>query len=107
MNTPPPVRTRQFHIRLTDQERDLMHQRAKEAGYRLSAFVRECGMTGKVRPVPAINYDQWSVLAATTANLNQLVRLCQKGTVPENLDSTILETARLLRDVRCRLIRKK
>jgi hypothetical protein len=103
----PPFRTRQFHIRLTDEEREQMHRRAKDAGYKLSGFVRECGMNGKVRPVPAINFDQWSVLAATTANLNQLVRLCHKGTVPENLDSTILETARLLRDVRSRLIREK
>jgi hypothetical protein len=81
-----------------------MHERAKEAGYHLSGFVRECGLTGKVSPVPAINRDQWSVLAATTANLNQLVRLCHKGAIPQNLDATILETARLLHEVRSRLI---
>ena len=83
-----------------------MHRRAKDAGYKLSGFVRECGLRGKVRPVPSINREQWSVLAATTANLNQLTKLCHQGRMPPILDATIMETARLLKDIRSRLIRE-
>lgn len=97
------TRTRQFHIRLNEQEHTQMHQRAKDAGFRLSRFIRDCGLNGRVCPVPSINQEQWSFLAGTTSNLNQLVRLCHKGTVPPHLDATILETARLLHEVRSRL----
>jgi len=97
-------RTRQFHIRLNEEERTRMQERAKEAGCGLSEFVRECGLNGKVCPVPSVNREQWSHLAGTTANLNQLVRLCHKGQLPPTLDVTLLETARLLQEVRCRLI---
>ena len=105
MNT-NTTRTRQFHIRLNEQEHALMHQRAREAGFPLSHFVRDCGLHGRVCPVPAINLEQWSYLAGTTSNLNQLVHLCHKGTVPQHLDATILETARLLHEVRTRLLGK-
>ena len=81
-----------------------MHERAREAGCRLSGFIRECGISGKVSPVPSINREQWAQLAGTTANLNQLVRPCHKGTVPQTLDVTLLETSRLLHEVRSRLI---
>ena len=108
MDTPThtqPHRIRQFHIRLSDEERTRMQERAKEAGFPLSGFVRECGINGRVCPVPSINREQWSVLAATTANLNQLVRLCHKGTVPRHLDAVLLETSRLLHEVRTQLIK--
>lgn len=101
------VRTRQFHVRLTDDERAAMQARAAVAGYDLSRFVRECGLHGKVSPVPAICREQWAYLAATTSNLNQLTRLCHKGKIPHNLDATILETARLLQEVRSLLITGK
>ena len=42
-------RTRQFHIRLNEEERTRMHERAKKAGYGLSEFVRECGLNGMVQ----------------------------------------------------------
>lgn len=103
-HTTPLHRTRQFHIRLSDAELQQMHERAAAAGCNLSRFVRECGLTGKVSPVPSINRQQWSYLAATTANLNQLTRLCHCGAVPSNLDATILETARQLQEVRSQLL---
>jgi hypothetical protein len=94
------VRTRQFHVRLNDDERAAMQARAAAAGYDLSRFIRECGLHGKVSPVPAICREQWAYLAATTSNLNQLTRLCHAGKIPHNLDATIFETAKLLQEVR-------
>lgn len=81
-----------------------MAERAKSAGCRVSDFVRHCGLRGKVQPVPAINREQWSYLAATTANLNQLVKLCHKGIISPSLDATLMETFRLLQEVRARLL---
>ena len=100
----PANRIRQFHIRLSESELHQMHERAAAAGCTLSHFVRECGLTGKVSPVPSINRQQWSYLAATTANLNQLTRLCHCGTIPTNLDATLMETARQLQEVRSQLL---
>ena len=59
-----------------------MHARARDAGCSLSRFVRDCGISGKVVSIPAVNREQWSYLAGTTANLNQLVRLCNQGVLP-------------------------
>ena len=97
-------RIRQFHIRLSEEERSQMQQKAKEAGCRTSDFIRKCGLEGKVCPVPSVNVKQWVELAATTANLNQLTRLANEGRISPAIEPVLLDTAKVLREVRSSLI---
>jgi hypothetical protein len=86
------TRATRIHFRLTPEEKQIMADRAKAVGYTLSEFVRECGVTGKVEPVLSINLAQWGKLGGLVANLNQLTRHVNTGTLPPELGPTLTAT---------------
>jgi uncharacterized protein (DUF1778 family) len=97
-------RNKFLHVRLSSEEHAVIADRARDAGVRVSDFIRSCGVQGKVCPVPSVNVQQWAQLAATTSNLNQLTRLANQGRVPPDIADAVQTAAHLLREIRTSLI---
>jgi len=83
-----------FHLRLTPDQKSRLAAQASQVNCSAADYLRELIETGKVQPVLSINLHQWHRLAGLVSNLNQLVRHCNRGTVPQDLLPT-LESVRL------------
>ena len=69
-------------IYLSPDERSMAAAKAIEAGLPLSAYVREAVLARRVMQAPAVSAQRWAELARTCANLNQLTRHINAGTLP-------------------------
>lgn len=89
-----------FDIYLTLIERGRIAERAQGAGLPLSAFIRKAALGHKVHSLPSINAEQWAKLGGLAANLNQLARHANAGTLvavdPDEL-AALAETVRTIR----------
>jgi hypothetical protein len=99
-------RTSRIYVRCSSEEKSQISNQAKEHGYAASRFMRECGMNGKVEPVPSINYQQWARLAGLSSNLNQLLYHINTGRIPETLRPTVEALQTVLFEVRAALIKE-
>ena len=100
-------RTARIYARFSPEEKAIVEQKAKAAGFTSSKFMRELGLHGRVQPVLSINLQQWSRLGGLGSNLNQLVRHCNQGVVPPDLKTVLEEIRDQVNAVRRDLITKR
>jgi hypothetical protein len=100
-------RTTRIDVRVTPEEKRCIDGRARAHGYPTTKFLREGGLLGRVQPVLSIHLQQWARLAGLMANLNQLTRLANAGTIRPDLAAAILETRDMVAAIRQDLITKR
>ncbi|WP_165732208.1 hypothetical protein [Polaribacter sp. 20A6] len=72
-----------FKFRITEKEKELIRERAKNSGKNLSEFSRFMLLNGEVI---SISLEEKRILAGLANNINQLVKLFhQKNKEPNNL----------------------
>lgn len=85
-----------FPLRLSQEERATLEQRAAEAGLKLSEYLRQAGLKRKGRTrVKEINRQTYIELGRIGNNLNQLTKACHialKQGYSCNLDPTLLQS---------------
>lgn len=98
------VRDINFTVRLSADERAKIEAVCGKLG--VSGFMRNAALKSASRPVIVhpIARDQWTSLAATTANLNQLTRAVNSGILPDDLSSALAELTDILKSVRMSLL---
>ena len=74
-------RQTRIDIRVSEEEKHAIRERAKASGYTASDYVRLIAQNGRVQPVPSINLLQWAKLAGLVSNFNQAVRHLNTGLV--------------------------
>jgi hypothetical protein len=100
-------RTARIDVRCTVDEKHSIDARARAHGYPTTKFLREFGLLGRVQPVLSIHLQQWARLAGLMANLNQLTRHANAGSIQPDLAPAILETREMVRAIRLDLITKR
>ena len=98
------IRTTRIYVRCSPEEKQAIRERARTHDYSASDFVRECGLRGKVQPVLSINLQQWARLAGLMANLNQLTRHANAGSIQTDMAPVIQETREMVSAIRRDLI---
>ena len=85
-----------FPLRLSLDERVELELRAKEAGLKLSEYLRSAGLNRPHRPiVPEINRNTYVELGRIGNNLNQLTKACHTALQQGhsfNLDISLLQS---------------
>lgn len=71
-------RRKNFPLRLSKAERAALEEKAKEAGLKLSAYLREAGLSKTVQKrnnfIPQINRETYVELGRIGININQLAK---------------------------------
>lgn len=71
-------RRKNFPLRLSSEERAALEEKAREAGLKLSAYLREAGLSKtisrKTKKVPEINRATYVELGRIGVNINQLAK---------------------------------
>lgn len=71
-------RRKNFPLRLSNSERAALEEKAKEAGLKLSAYLREAGLNKTIQKrnkrVPQINRETYVELGRIGININQLAK---------------------------------
>ena len=71
-----------YQLRLLPSERSLMEQKAREAGLKLSEYLRSAGINKTIRPgtkIPEINLATYVELGRIGNNINQLTKAAHKS----------------------------
>ena len=70
-----------YQLRLLPSERSVMEQKAREAGLKLSEYLRSAGLnrTSKINLVPEINRKIYVELGRIGNNINQLTKAAHKS----------------------------
>ena len=85
-----------FKFRITEKEKDLIRERAKECGKNLSEYSRFMLLNGEVI---SITPEEKRILAGLSNNINQLVKLFhQKHKEPNNLIKELQITLKHLKN---------
>ena len=100
-------RTTRIDVRCTPEEYRSIEERARACGYPTTKFLREFGLTGRVQPVLSVNFIQWAKLAGLVANLNQLTKHANAGSIQSDLAPVIRETREIVEAIRRDLITKQ
>lgn len=87
----PPRRRRILNVRLSDAEYAALQERAQATSIHTIAGLLRAAALGQpappaARPVPAANLEQYTALAHAAANLNQVARHLNQGTIITDRD---------------------
>ena len=96
-----------FQLRLTPAQKDKLLAQASRSNTSAANVIRDYIELGKHQPVLSINLIQWSKLGPLLANLNQLVRLANKGEIDAALLPTIEAVKTELLAIRNDLVTKE
>jgi hypothetical protein len=71
-------------VRLTPEERELLHKKASDHRISLSEFIRRMALSRRLppKPAPEVNKSTYQELARIGNNLNQLLRALHEGRIP-------------------------
>lgn len=101
---PPNAVRKPVEFYLAENERETIEAKAREAGLPLSSFVRKAALGQKVATVPQPNAAKWEQLARLSANVNQIARAANAGTVVSVDGELLREVATLVRHLRLNLV---
>jgi hypothetical protein len=94
-----------FDLYLDESEIDQIRCDADAAHLPMSTYLRRVALRQKIElPPPAANLDRWRELAPMAANLNQIARACNAGSVPEGIYPVVTELAEQVRLLRLDLL---
>jgi len=80
---------------LSDEERNSIQAKARNAALPLSSFIRRCALSQHIAAAPSIAAEQWAKLAGLAANLNQIARHLNNGNQLSAYDMVIVDKMRL------------
>jgi hypothetical protein len=101
---PPNALRKPVELYLAENEREAIEAKAREAGLALSSFVRKAALGQKVATLPQPNAVKWEQLARLSANVNQIARAANAGTVVSVDGDLLKEVATLVRHLRLDLV---
>ena len=94
-----------FDLYLDEAEIAQIRANAATARLPMSIFVRRVALRQQIElPPPAANLDRWRQLAPLAANLNQIARACNAGSMPEGIYPAVTELAAQVRLLRMELL---
>lgn len=87
-------KTRTLGVRFTETEAALVSKKAKAAGLRPSAFIRQAALGRRISPpAPEINREAWASLGKLAGNLNQILHHLNAG-FDTSMNADLLKTIR-------------
>lgn len=107
---PRPLKSRselrqRFDLYLNEHEADALRGYAEAARLPMSTYLRRVALRQKIEAPPsAANIERWRELAPLANNLNQLVRACHAGKVPEGIYPAVAKLGEQVRLLRLELL---
>jgi len=89
-------------VRLTLEERELLHKKASDHRISLSEFIRRMALSRRLppKPAPEVNKSTYQELARIGNNLNQLLRALHEGRIPFIDTASLTELVELRRTLK-------
>lgn len=94
-----------FYLYVDAGEFEQLRKYATAARLPMSTYLRRVALRQRIEaPPPAANVARWRELAPLANNLNQLVRACHSGQVPEGIYPAVAALAEQVRLLRLELL---
>jgi hypothetical protein len=89
-------------VRLTPEERELLHKKASDHRISLSEFIRRMALSRRLppKPAPEVNQNTYQELARIGNNLNQFLRALHEGKIPFVNPASLPELVELRRTLK-------
>jgi hypothetical protein len=107
---PRPLKSRselrqRFDLYLDEGEIERLRGYAQAARLPMSTYLRRVALRQRIEaPPPAANLDSYGALGRLANNLNQLVRACHSGELPEGIYPAVAALAEQVRLLRLELL---